>query len=98
MEIKPKLKLSVNSNPTKLGIKVQFILPNQVEGDEKTTITQKLQNKLNSGLAKYNLTVNIDTDVPFSNVIGFLITLADIRILIKNALQSGNSEPQQKAA
>ncbi len=87
MERKPKLVVDVNSNKTKKGIKVQFTLPNQVEGDEKTTLTQKLQNKLNTGLQQYNLTANIDTDVPFSNVIGFLIPLDGFRLLIKNILQ-----------
>lgn len=86
MEIKPRLFVDVNNNKTKKGIKVQFTLPNQVEGDEKTTLTQKLQNKLNTGLQQYNLTANIDTDVPFSNVIGFLIPLDGFRLLIKNIL------------
>lgn len=94
MEIKPKLKVTVNNNPTKMGIKVQFTLPNQVEGDEKTTISQKLQNKLNKGLSQYNLIANVDTDVPFSNVIGFIIPIGDIKMLIKNALGGGTPEKQ----
>lgn len=95
MEIKPKLIISTNRNKTKEGIKVQFSFPNQIEGDQKTLITQKLQNKLNTGLAKNNLTANIDTDVPFSNVIGFTIPIGDIKMLIKNAL-SGNDQEQQR--
>jgi hypothetical protein len=96
MEIKPRLVVDVNSNKTKKGIKVQFVLPNQVQGDEKTTITQKLQNKVNEGLAKYNLSVSIDTDVPFSNTIGYLIPLDSIRILIKNALQPNQDQESDK--
>ncbi len=84
--IKPKLKVDINKNETKKGIKVQFILPQAVTGDEKASLTQKLQSKLNAGLAQYNLTANIDTDVPYENVIGFLIRIQDIRLLIKNAL------------
>ena len=84
--IKPKLKVDINKNETKKGIKVQFILPEAVMGDEKASLTQKLQSKLNAGLAQYNLTANIDTDVPYENVIGFLIRIQDIRLLIKNAL------------
>lgn len=90
--MQPKLKVSVNKNPTKEGIKIQFILPQAVEGDAKASMTQKLQTKLNQGLAKYNLTVNTDTDVPYSNVIGFLIRIQDIRLIIKNALTGGNTE------
>jgi len=64
-EMQPKLKIDVNHNPTKKGIKVQFILPQTLVGDEKTTMTQKLQSRLNQGLAQYNLTANMDTDVPY---------------------------------
>jgi len=94
-EMQPKLKIDVNHNPTKKGIKVQFVLPQALEGDAKTTMTQKLQSKLNSGLAQYNLTANMDTDVPYANVIGFLISIQDIRLLIKNAL-TGNNGSEEK--
>ena len=90
--VKPKLKVDINKNETKKGIKVQFILPEAVMGDEKTNLTQKLQSKLNAGLAQYNLTANIDTDVPYENVIGFLIRIQDIRLMIKNALQGVTTE------
>jgi hypothetical protein len=92
MAISPKLRVDVNHNPTKKGIKVQFVLPNTIEGDEKAAVTQKLQSKLNAGLSQYNLTVSQDTDVPYSNVIGFMIPIADIKLLIKNAISSGGEE------
>jgi len=92
MAISPKLRVDVNHNPTKKGIKVQFVLPETIEGDEKASVTQKLQSKLNAGLSKYNLTVSQDTDVPYSNVIGFMIPIADIKLLIKNAISSGGEE------
>jgi len=88
-EIKPKLRVDVNHNPTKKGIKVQFVLPQTIEGDAKAAATQKLQSKLNQGLSQYNLTVSQDTDVPYSNVIGFLIPIADFKLFIKDAI-SGN--------
>jgi len=88
--IKPKLKVDINKNETKKGVKVQFILPTTLEGDEKAQMTQKLQNRLNKGLAQYNLTANTDTDVPYENVIGFTISIQDIRLLIKKALSGGN--------
>jgi len=93
-----KLKVSVNKNPTKEGIKVQFVLPQTLEGDKKAEATQKLQSKLNQGLEQYNLTVSQDTDVPYSNVIGFLIPIADIKLLIKNAIGGGaQAEPAPEA-
>jgi hypothetical protein len=87
MAISPKLKISVNKNPTKEGVKIQFVMPEQLEGDAKAQMTQKLQQKLSQGLSQYNLTVNQDTDVPYSNVIGFLIPIADFKLLIKNAIK-----------
>jgi hypothetical protein len=90
-EFKSKLRVDVNKNESKKGIKVQFVLPQTIEGDEKASVTQKLQSKLNQGLSQYNLTISQDTDVPYSNVIGFLIPIADIKLLIKKAI-SGNNE------
>jgi len=92
-ELKPKLKVDVNHNPTKKGIKVQFVLPQAIEGDAKAAATQKLQEKLNQGLSQYNLTVSQDTDVPYSNVIGFLIPIADVKMFIKKAISGGGSVP-----
>jgi len=97
-EVKPKLRVDVNHNPTKKGIKVQFVLPQTLEGDKKAEATQKLQSKLNQGLEQYNLTVSQDTDVPYSNVIGFLIPIADIKLLIKNAIGGGSAEPSPEEA
>ena len=97
-EIKPKLRVDVNHNPTKKGIKVQFVLPQTLEGDAKAQATQKLQSKLNQGLEQYNLTVSQDTDVPYSNVIGFLIPIADIKLLIKNAIGGGQAAPEEAPA
>ena len=88
-EVKPKLRVDVNHNPTKKGIKVQFVLPQAIEGDSKAEVTQKLQAKLTQGLSQYNLTVSQDTDVPYSNVIGFLIPIADFKLFIKNAIGGG---------
>lgn len=92
-EVKPKLKISVNKNPTKEGIKVQFVMPEAIAGDSKATVTQKLQSKLNTGLSQYGLTINQDTDVPYANVIGFLIPIADIKLFIKKAITESTAQP-----
>jgi hypothetical protein len=81
-----KLSVSTNRNKTKEGVKVQFTFPQTIVGDQKAEITQKLQSKLQSGLGQYNLSINQDTDVPYENVIGFLIPIADFKLLIKKAL------------
>lgn len=94
----PVLKISVNRNKTKEGVKVQFVFPTNIEGDQKAEMTQKLQSKLNAGLGKFGLTINQDTDVPFSNVIGFLIPIADFKIMIKNAIGGGGETPAPEMA
>ncbi len=89
----PKLKLDVNPNPTKKGIKVQFILPRGYSTNQKEDLTQKLKTKLNAGLAPHMLSVDVDLDVPYENVIGFLIRLSNIKMLIKSALEGGTTSP-----
>jgi hypothetical protein len=89
----PKLKLDVNPNPTKKGIKVQFILPKGYSTNQKEDLTQKLKTKLNTGLAPHMLSVDVDLDVPYENVIGFLIRLSNIKMLIKSALEGGTQAP-----
>lgn len=89
----PKLKLDVNPNPTKKGIKVQFILPKGYSTNQKEDLTQKLKTKLNAGLAPHMLSVDVDLDVPYENVIGFLIRLSNIKMLIKSALEGGTQAP-----
>jgi hypothetical protein len=98
LNIKPKLKVDVNHNPTKKGIKVQFALPQTLVGDDKAAMTQKLQSKLNQGLQQFNMTANMDTDVPFENVIGFLIPIQDIRLMIKNAIMPAEAPAEEPAA
>lgn len=89
----PKLSVSVNKNPTKQGIKVQFAFPESFQGDQKAEMTQKLQQKLTQGLSQYKLTVSQDTDVPYENVIGFLIPIMDIKLLVKNAITGTGEVP-----
>ena len=94
-----KMILDVNKNETKKGIKVQFIVPQGTDEAKKEEITQKLKTKLNKGLANIGLSVDTDLDVPYQNVIGFLIRLESFKLFIKNILnpnsdgQTTNTEP-----
>jgi hypothetical protein len=94
-----KMVVDVNKNPTKKGIKVQFIVPQGTDEAKKEEITQKLKTKLNKGLADIGLSVDTDLDVPYQNVVGFLIRLESFKLFIKNILnpnsdeQANNSEP-----
>ena len=94
-----KMVVDVNKNPTKKGIKVQFIVPQGTDEAKKEEITQELKTKLNKGLADIGLSVDTDLDVPYQNVVGFLIRLESFKLFIKNILnpnsdgQATNTEP-----
>jgi hypothetical protein len=94
-----KMVVDVNKNPTKKGIKLQFIVPQGTDEAKKEEITQKLKTKLNKGLAEMGLSVDTDLDVPYQNVVGFLIRLESFKLFIKNILnpksdgQESNTEP-----
>ena len=79
--------IDVNRNQTKKGIKVQFVLPNTVSSAQREEVSQKLKLKLNEGLQNIGLSVDVDLDVPYENVIGFLIRLESIKLMIKNIIK-----------
>lgn len=87
-----RFKVDINKNKTKKGIKIQFALDKNISPDERDKIAQKLHSKLSSALEPLGLNINDDTDIQFSNVVGFLILLADIKLMIKNALNNGNQQ------
>jgi hypothetical protein len=91
----PRLKLDVNPNPTKKGVKVQFILPKGYSTNQKEELTQKLKTKLNAGLAPHMMSVDVDLDVPYENVIGFLIRLSNFKMLIKSILEGNTDTPAE---
>ena len=91
----PRLKLDVNPNPTKKGVKVQFILPKGYSANQKEELTQKLKTKLNAGLAPHMMSVDVDLDVPYENVIGFLIRLSNFKMLIKSILEGNTDTPAE---
>lgn len=92
---KNTLFIDVNDNPTKKGIKIQFALPvDSADPDRMIKLTQTMKAKLNAGLAKLGLSVDVDKDVPYRNVIGFLIDLEEVRLLIKSIINGGESTEQ----
>ena len=91
----PRLKLDVNPNPTKKGVKVQFVLSKGYSTNQKEELTQKLKTKLNAGLAPHMMSVDVDLDVPYENVIGFLIRLSNIKMLIKSILDGNISTKEE---
>lgn len=97
------IKVDVNKNPTKKGIKVQLFPKGDtilVDPDEKIDVNQKVQQAMNAKLAKYNLQVNIDPDIKQAtdnaNVLGYYIPLNQIKNLIVKALKGENKEEEEQ--
>ena len=93
------LRMGVNKNKTKLGIKIQFEPKNiNDQGalgkymDLKPKLEVALQEKLNDGLGKYKMQISKDTDVPRDEVIGFFIPLDQIKALVVEGLGQGDAE------
>jgi hypothetical protein len=93
-----KLVLDVNKNPTKKGIKIQF-LPLEIENTGKISADTDISNtqqkdlqikilrQLNDGLREHDLEADIDPDVPYKNVIGYYIHLQYFDKIIRDALK-----------
>lgn len=88
------VSVSVNKNPTKEGIKVQFkpAIGTDMGADEKADVTLAIQEKLNDSLDSVGLQVNEDPDIAQAtdnpNVIGFYIPIAQIKKMIVDAMGS----------
>jgi len=89
------LKIDVNDDPTKKGIKVQF-LPTSFVGINKQSqddIAIDLAAKLNQGLASMGLSVERDRELKDKTIIGFFIYIEYIDKIIINALNQVSKEP-----
>ena len=89
------LKIDVNEDPNKKGIKVQF-LPTTFQATNTTQqneIAIALADKLSSGLQEYGMQVERDRELRDKSIIGFFIGIEYVDKIIKQALgASDNSE------
>ena len=94
-DTKFNLRVGVNKNPTKLGVKIQFEPSSGIEMDRdtKNALEIALQENLNDSLKQYGIQVSKDTDVPRPNVIGFFIPLSQVKNLIVEALGGKAEDP-----
>jgi len=100
-DTKFNLRMGVNRNKTKLGIKIQFEeLGEPLSADTRDKLQVALQERLNEGLGKYKMIVNVDTDVPSRDrmdgssikPIAFFIPLGQIKSLVIEGLGQGEAE------
>ena len=92
------LKIDTNEDPQKKGVKVQFI-PTEF-GDLTTTqqndIAIELEQRLERGLAEFELRVERDRNLKDKTIIGFFIYIEYFDKIIRKALSGQNptSEPE----
>ena len=88
------IKVAVNKNPTKEGIKIQLIPKGGTilnDPDEKINVSEKVQSAMNKALDKFNLSVSVDADIAQAtddpNVLGYYIPISQFKNLITRALK-----------
>ena len=86
------LKVDVNEDPNKKGIKVQF-LPTQFDGMNKQKqdeLAMALENKLDQGLQAVGMKVERDRQLKDKTIIGFFIYIEYVDKIIRQALTQSN--------
>jgi hypothetical protein len=89
------LKVDVNEDPNKKGIKVQF-LPVSFSGlskQQQDEIAIDLAAKLNQGLSSLGLSVERDRELKDKTIVGFFIYIEYLDKIIVNALSQASKEP-----
>jgi hypothetical protein len=94
------LRIDTNEDPTKKGVKVQFI-PTEfgsLSTTEQNDIAIELEGRLEAGLAEYDLRVERDRNLKDKTIIGFFIYIEYFDKIIRKALSRQNPtdtpEPQ----
>jgi hypothetical protein len=84
------LQFDVNTNPTKKGIKMQFVLDQDFEDPRDkqqlaTVISVALQKKFGDS----DIMIDYDDRNPYKNVIGFIVPLVAISKILTDVLKGG---------
>jgi hypothetical protein len=82
------LKVDVNEDPNKKGIKVQFIPPtlSPINPTEQNEIAMALAEKLDDGLKQFGMQVERDRELKDKSIIGFFIYIEYVDKIIRQAL------------
>ena len=88
------LKVDVNEDPKKKGLKIQFI-PTSFGGITPTMqndIAIELEQRLESGLSEYELRVERDRNLKDKTIIGFFVYIEYFDKIVRKALAGQNKE------
>lgn len=87
------LRVDVNEDPNKKGIKIQFLPTTfgQMTRTEQDDIAIALESKLETGLKEFGLRVERDRNLKDKTIIGFFIYIEYIDRIVRKALSSNGS-------
>lgn len=90
------LKVDVNEDPQKKGIKVQFLPTTfgKISPTDQNDIAIALGDKLDAGLKKLGMSVERDRELKNKSIIGFFIYVEYIDKIVRSILKGGESEEQ----
>lgn len=92
------LKVDVNEDPQKKGIKVQFLPTTfgQISPTEQNDIAIGLGDKLDAGLKKFGMSVERDRQLKNKSIIGFFIYIEYFDKIVRSILRSEEPAEQPK--
>jgi len=88
------LKVDVNEDPQKKGLKIQF-LPTSFGGitpTEQNDIAIELEKRLENGLSDFELRVERDRNLKDKTIIGFFVYIEYFDKIVRKALSGQNPE------
>ena len=93
------LKVDTNEDPQKKGVKVQFI-PTEfgaLSSTQQNDIAIELEERLEQGLAEFELRVERDRNLKDKTIIGFFIYIEYFDKIIRKALSMQNPSQDQES-
>lgn len=86
------LKVDVNEDPQKKGLKIQFIPTEfgELTKTQQNDIAIELESRLEKGLARYDMKVERDRNLKNKTIIGFFVYIEYFDRLVRKALSSQN--------
>jgi hypothetical protein len=84
------LQFDVNTNPTKKGVKLQFVVDQEFQDPrEKQTLASEISVALQKRLGASGIMVDYDDRNPYKNVIGFIVPLNSVAKMIIQSMKGG---------
>lgn len=82
------LKFDVNKNPTKMGIKLQFVLADaNMDPRDKQELANKVSAALQKRFGEAGIMIDYDTQTPYKNVIGFVVPIGSISAMLTKIIK-----------